>query len=134
MSENELTVIGDWPELSGQVLDQVLCQEFWCEGKLEEPAYAVGLVVSGEAYRLRLNAGTIFLRKGERLDTLPNQPNGMIQYKVVDLSETEGLGGATIAGFEKRALPNGTEVAITFEDGRRLSFVNRDEVTSYQLS
>ncbi len=134
MSENELTVIGDWPELSGQVLDQVLCQEFWCEGKLEEPAYAVGLVVSGEAYRLRLNAGTIFLRKGERLDTLPNQPNGMIQYKVVDLSETEGLGGATIAGFEKRALPSGTEVAITFEDGRRLSFVNRDEVTSYQLS
>ncbi len=134
MSENELTVIGDWPELSGQVLDQVLCQEFWCEGKLEEPAYAVGLVVSGEAYRLRLNAGTIFLRKGERLDTLPNQPNGMIQYKVVDLSETEGLGGAIIAGFEKRALPSGTEVAITFEDGRRLSFVNRDEVTSYQLS
>ncbi len=134
MSENVLTVIGDWPELSGQVLDQVLCQEFWCEGKLEEPAYAVGLVVSGEAYRLRLNAGTIFLRKGERLDTLPNQPNGMIQYKVVDLSETEGLGGATIAGFEKRALPSGTEVAITFEDGRRLSFVNQDEVTSYQLS
>ena len=134
MSENELTVIGDWPELSGQVLDQVLCQEFWCEGKLEEPAYAVGLVVAGEAYRLRLNAGTIFLRKGERLDTLPNQPDGMIQYKVVDLSETEGLGGATIAGFEKRALSSGTEVAITFEDGRRLSFVNRDEVTSYQIS
>ncbi len=134
MSENELTVIGDWPELSGQVLDQVLCQEFWCEGKLEEPAYAVGLVVAGEAYRLRLNAGTIFLRKGERLDTLPNQPDGMIQYKVVDLSETEGLGGATIAGFEKRALSSGTEVAITFEDGRRLSFVNQDEVTSYPLS
>ena len=134
MSENELTVIGDWPELSGQVLDQVLCQEFWCEGKLEEPAYAVGLVVAGEAYRLRLNAGTIFLRKGERLDTLPTQPDGMIQYKVVDLSETEGLGGATLAGFEKRALSSGTEVAITFEDGRRLSFVNRDEVTSYQIS
>ena len=125
MSDSELTVIGDWPELSGQVLDKVLCQEFWCDGKLEEPANAVGLAVAGEWYRLIINAGTIFLRKGEKLSTLPNQPDGMIQYKVVDLSETEGLCGSTITGFEKRALPSGVEVAITLDDGRKLCFVNQ---------
>lgn len=134
MSDSELTVIGEWPELSGQTLDTVLCQEFWCDGKLEEPANAVNLSVAGEWYRLIINAGTIFLRRGERLSPLPNQPDGMIQYKVVDLGENEGLSGSTITGFEKRALPAGAEVAITLDSGRKLCFVNQDEVTSYQLS
>lgn len=134
MSDSEPNVIGEWPELSGQVLEQLLCQEFWYDGKLEEPANAVGMVVGGEWYRLIIDSGTIFVRKGERLTPGPNQPGGLIQYKIVDVSQNEGLGGSTIAGFDKRALPSGAEVALTLADGRKLAFVNQDEVTSYQLS
>ena len=133
MSDEEPHVVGQWPDLSGKVLEQVLCQEFWYDGKLEEPANAIGLLAGGQWYRLMINQSTVFLRQGEGLSANPTQPDALIQYKTVDLGADQGLAGGTISTFDKRALGEGAQVEIAFADGRRLIFTNKDEVTSYEV-
>ena len=59
----EVEVNGYWPKIKRQTLQEMIVQQFWYEGVLEEPANVVYLKVNNGWFRLYFDYGIVLWRK-----------------------------------------------------------------------
>jgi hypothetical protein len=126
-------IVGTEPPIAGKVCDALLCQEFWHDGVLEEPANVTFLQFSGEWHRLYFDSGIVFWRDAPNAPETHGEPELKAEYRVVDVGRRYGLVGRELKGVRYRALPeHGSEVTLEFEGGTRLVFRNEHDITGYE--
>lgn len=109
----QLEIHGTPPRLAQLRCDELLCEQYWRGGKLEETANVIYQTERPQGYVIAdLNAEA-------RLD---------------DLGARVGLAGRTLDHYTTLAVPGGCEVAFHFDSGQSVVFRNVDDRTSFDLS
>ena len=113
----ELEVNGHWPQIENQSLQEMIVQEFWYDGVLEEPANVVYLKIDSHWFRLYFDCGIVFWRQdNEGLeDELASRSNDT-GYPLIDLAEHLGVKGSEILQCKGKVVPGGSEVELQFKD------------------
>jgi hypothetical protein len=130
-SESPLEVNGTPSNLVGKRCEALVCQEYWYNNKLVEPANAICLCADGRWYRLYFDCGIIFWRaEGGPLESLEAlELKG--SYRVVDLATPRGLRSRRIIGCQMKPIDYGSQVVLSFEGGTQLVFRNLEGITTY---
>lgn len=134
--ERMLEFNGSQPYLSGVVIQSLLCQEYWYNGHLEEPANIVFLQVNDFWYRLYFDYGTIFWRDdGPDGLVYENEKTNGDEFRTIDLCERFALRGRAIADCSSETV-NQYDSKVTFhiEGGGSLAFVNINDRTEIEPS
>ena len=131
MAVEDLDVVGVWPDLTGKTLDQLIAQESWFEGELDDEANVIWLQVAGDWHRLYFDNDAIYWA------TAPNGPRAKDaapdeepEFPLNDLTAKFSLGGATVSSTNGQWIEDGTEVTLHFEGGKTVTFRNRFDTTT----
>ena len=61
--EPNLDIDGTFPQLIGEVVDSIICEQFWYNGVLEDSANVIHLLINKNWHRLYFDCGIVFWRK-----------------------------------------------------------------------
>jgi hypothetical protein len=126
-----LEIIGNPPELAGRRCEEILCQEYWHEGKLLEPVNAVFLKFGETWHRLCFDFGIVFWRSGNERPKGFSAPEFMANYPIVDLAGKHQVKGKILDCYVSSAIPEGSQVSFRFCSGEVLTFRNIGDLTDY---
>ncbi|MDK2594048.1 hypothetical protein [Pseudoalteromonas obscura] len=129
---SKLEFNGAVPDIEGKVVSELFCIEIWHNGELEEPANEVYLKVGDSWYRHYFDCGIIFWRSNSKAPASYCMDELGCYFKVVNLKEELLLTSLTLTTLNFREILGGSESTFTFSDGRTISFLNVDDITSYQ--
>ncbi|OHX35991.1 hypothetical protein BJL95_02825 [Methylomonas sp. LWB] len=133
MEPEELSVNGEWPDLKTKVIEKLIAQEYWYQGKLEEAANVIWLKISGKWYRLYFDYGIVFWRESnETPHYVKPEASGDYDYPLNDLTEKCDLSGKAIESCEGSVITGGSQVVFKFENGKIIKFKNIDDFTSIE--
>ena len=134
MIDPELDINGQWPKLDGAQLQELLCEEFWYDEKLEEPANIVHIKTNGKWIRLYFDHAIIFWRdKSKRPESSSIVENSVkTEYRVVDLAEINNLKGEVIESVVPTNIEGGSQVEFSFGNGTTVKFKCINDVTTYE--
>ncbi len=106
------------PKLSGHLCDELLCQQYWYQGKLVDEVDVLFIKADGRWHELYFENGTIFWRApGEMPAPFEEKKADPFSYPRIDLGENHGIKGKLIMDCETEPLLDGAEVIITLETG-----------------
>lgn len=132
MDRAVLEVHGEWPQLAGSRCDAVIAEQYWHDGELSEPANVIWLRADSAWHRLVIDCGVVFWRSAD----VGPEAYGMSglggAVRLEDVGRELDLAGEIIDGITGVAVPGGADVWIGFRSGRRITFRNRDDHTTYQ--
>jgi hypothetical protein len=126
-----LKIDGVPPQLEGQLCEELLCQQYWHKGRLEDEADVVLLKVADVWHQLYFDDGVVhWATQDEELGPGGDERDGMFAYPIVDLGADLGVRGQRIAGCATEDTGEGERVTLFFDNGPRVDFVNRGDRTS----
>lgn len=127
---DEPSIVGEWPSLRGGEIQELIAQEFWCDGKLEDEANVLYLKVSNEWHRLYFDYEIVFWQKGPNGIDDPSADRGKeFGYPLRDLKEELGLNDQTIVECTRELLSNGVAVLFQFSNGKHIQVSSVDDQT-----
>lgn len=133
MKKNEPELDGEWPDLEGKALQELLAQECWYQKDLEEEANVVLIKVEGAWHHLYFDMGILFCRMSQdEPHEIKPEDRAEISYHLRDLGADLDLVGRVIKSCTARAIPGGSKVEISLEGGKKISFKNVNNMTSYE--
>ncbi len=132
--EPEISINGQWPKLEGTQLEELLCEEFWYDQKLEEQANIIHIKVNNKWLRLYFDYGTIFWRnKSKKPEQSKFIQNGIkTEFRVIDLAKLKNIKGEFITKVDPSNITGGSQVLFSFSNGVKIKFKNIDDVTEYE--
>lgn len=114
----DASIVGEWPNLIGGVVQEIIAQEFWCDGILEDEANVLYLKVSDKWHRLYFDYEIIFWKTGPNGIDDPSADRGKeFGNPLRDLVQELDLSGQKITKCERLILPNGIAVNFQFSNG-----------------
>ncbi|MBE9537409.1 MAG: hypothetical protein IMF07_09555 [Proteobacteria bacterium] len=133
MKKNEPEINGEWPDLEGKTLQELLAQECWYQKDLEEEANVILIKAEGTWHHLYFDMGTLFCRMSQdEPHEITTEDRAEISYHLRDLGVDLDLVGRVIKSCSAKVIPGGSKVEIGFEGGKKISFKNVDNMTSYE--
>ena len=134
MKNEPLEIDGNWPDLEGKRLQQLLAQECWYQKDLEEEANVVLIKLEGGWHHLYFDMGTLFCRMSQD-EPHAVTPLGSAEtsYHLRDLGADFDLVGRVIKSCTARVIPGGSELEFAFEGGKKICFKNIDNLTRYEV-
>lgn len=127
----KLEVNGHWPKIEKQSLQEMIVQEFWYDGVLEESANVVYLKINSHWFRLYFDCGIVFWRQdNEGLEDDFASRSNDTGYPLIDLAENLRVKGAEIIQCRGRIIAGGSEVEFQFSDNPPIIFQCINDVTS----
>ncbi|WP_133178656.1 hypothetical protein [Shewanella decolorationis] len=128
---SELEVNGHWPKVENNQLQELIIQEFWYDGVLEEPVNVAYLKVSNLWYKLYFDCGIVFWRQGhEGLEDELASRNKDTEYPIKDLAEELGIKGSEITSCSGKVILEGSEVELKIKGHKALVFQCINDVTT----
>ncbi len=133
MEKNEPEINGNWPDLEGNRLQEMLAQECWFQKDLEEEANVVLIKVEGIWHHLYFDSAIIFWRiSSDEPHEIKPADRAEVSYHLRDLGSELELSGRIIKSCTARAIRGGSEVEFDFDGGKKITFKNVDNLTSYE--
>lgn len=121
------------PRLSGRECEELICQQYWQEGKLVKAVDVLYIKSQDRWSQLYFENCTVFWRFQEEGPTAyPDQENDRFKYPLIDLGDKYQLKGEVIAECEAVPVINGAKVNLVFERGDKLVISCVDNETSFQ--
>ena len=124
-------MIGEAPDLNGQVCESLLAEEYWYEGELSSPANVVWIRISNAWHRLAIDNGVIFWRRSADSPKEYTMPELNAEVRIADIGKALRLTGELMVGYNARRISGGSEIEFGFGTGKRLLFRNVDDQTDY---
>lgn len=122
------------PRLTNQVCEDLICQEYWYRGKLEQAVDALFLKVNGRWHQLYFDAGIIFWRILEETPTsFEQQPGDPFVYRLIDVGEKFAVKECVITDCMTEPLIEGVRVSLVFEDKGSLIVKHSENKTSLRF-
>ena len=119
------------PRLEGQDLQELICQQYWYNDRLEQEADVIYLKVNGHWHQLYFENGVIFWRNMDESPTAFEQKAGdPFKYPFVDLAEKHDLKDHTIKEYLAEVIPDGARISLTFDRRGTLMFIDREDKTT----
>ncbi|MEZ6037512.1 MAG: hypothetical protein R3F29_08530 [Planctomycetota bacterium] len=131
MGPGQLEVHGKWPELRGQHCDACIAEEYWFEGTLEVPANVVWLRAGATWHRLVIDCGIVFWSTRVAGPEAYEMPELRAEVRLRDLGRELAMAGETIEEIAGAPASGGVDVWIVFRSGRRVTFRDRDDHTTW---
>jgi hypothetical protein len=126
-----LDINGDQPRLEGLVCEEVQAVQFWHAGQLEEPVNVAHLKFDESWFRLYFDHGIIFWRSGDGPQEDFDAPEIQAVYRLDDIGRRHDLIGLTLSAVDSHPTQRGSQVVLTFQGGRTVTFFDEDDRSDY---
>lgn len=119
------------PRLNGRECDELICQQYWQEGKLSKAVDVLYIKSHGRWSQLYFEDCTLFWRSQEQ-GPVPyqQQENDPFKYPLLDLGSKYQLKGEVVADCETVPIVNGVKVNLLFERGDKVVITCVDNETA----
>ena len=124
---NELSINGEWPSLENSVIEELIAQEFWSEGKCEDQVNVLYVKVSGNWVRLYFDYSIIFWRSGD--NGVHDEGADRSMYPLIDLGAQLGVVGNKITSCVGSLIDGGAQVKFKFSGGQSLTVQSINDAT-----
>lgn len=129
----DVEVIGTEPELQGLCCEELICEGFVADGKLEADANVVFIRAGGFWHRLVIDAGVVFWRKQEQEPTPWVVPEKDWFYPHRNVAEEFGLSGQEIDSIRIGRQNDAVEVLVCFRNGKSFALKNANDASSFAV-
>jgi len=130
-----LEINGIPPRLTNQLCEELLCQQYWYQGKLAQEVDALLLKVNGRWHQLYFDAGIVFWRIQQEAPVPVEQPAGTpFAYPLINIGEQFAIEDAIISDCITEPLVGGARVTLVFEDKGSLLITHSDNKTRLQFN
>ncbi|WP_462158267.1 hypothetical protein [Pseudoalteromonas sp. GB56] len=132
MNTEQIEVNGDWPNLEGKVLDDLVCVECRYNENDVERANSIYLKCEESWYRLYFDCGIIFWRKADEGPTDYDMPEFESTFRNVLVGDIIGVNGLKICSVTVKSFDYGSEVQFVFENKQQITFFDVNDVSDYR--
>ena len=130
-----LEINGIPPKLTNQVCEELLCQQYYYEGKLVQEVDILLLKINGRWHQLYFDAGVVFWRIKQGAPEPNVQEEGSpFSYPLLDIGEQYGLRDCTISEVLTEPLVEGVRVSLVFDEQGTLLITNSDNMTHMKFN
>ena len=130
-----LKIDGIPPRLTEQLCEELICQQYWHQGKLVQEVDILFLKVNGRWHQLYFDAGIVFWRiQQEAPVPVEQQARSPFAYPLINLGEKFGIKNGIIADCTTESLVEGARVTLVFEDKGTLFITHSDNKTRLQFN
>lgn len=130
MAVEDLDIVGEWPTFQGKTLEQLIAQQSWFEGELDDEANVVWLQIGGEWHRLYFDSDAVYWTTASSGPRIPEGDTDAPDFPLNDLGATHHLIGQTVTHLDGGWNENASMVTFRFENGKSLTFRNRFDTTT----
>ena len=127
-----LEINGIQPKLEGHVCDELICQQYWYNGKMADEVDVLFIKADGRNHQMYFENGVVFWRNQHDIPKSFKQKSGdAFAYPLVDIGEKCQLKNRLITGLLVEPMPEGAKVTFEFEKGGVLVIYhlgNRSEI------
>lgn len=121
------------PKLSGRECQELICQQYWYQGKLENEVDMLSIKANDRWHLLYFENGVIYWRlQKEGPKPFEEKDEDPFKYPHIDLAAQYGIKGHMIEDCESQAMPDGARVIITFEHAGKVIVSCMDNQTRIQ--
>lgn len=111
-----LEIDGIQPKLEGHICDELICQQYWQNGKMADEVDVLFIKADGRSHQLYFENGVVFWRNQQDTPQSYKQKSGdTFAYPLVDLGEKYQLKNRLITGLQVESLVQGAKVTFEFE-------------------
>jgi len=129
-----LKIDGIPPRLTEQLCEQLICQQYWHQGKLVQEVDILFLKVNGHWHQLYFDAGRVFWRIQKVAPVQVEQLAGdTFSYPLINIGEKYALQNCIISDCITESLGEGVRITLIFEDRGSLLVTYSDDNTRLQF-
>jgi len=122
------------PRLTNQECEELLCQQYYNQGQLQQEVDVLLLKVNKRWHQLYFENGVVFWRlQDEEPRAVETQPGDPFNYPLIDIGEKYSLKQSVINDCVTESLLNGARVSFVFEDKGTLIISHNDNKTSLRF-
>jgi len=130
-----LQIDGIPPRLANQRCEELLCQQYWQQGKLVQEVDTMLLKVNGRWHQLYFDEGIVFWRIVQTAPVpVTPKPGDPFVYPLIDIGEKYAVKDAFIADYLTEPLVEGARVTLIFADQGALIITHSDNRTRLQFN
>ena len=130
-----LEIDGQPPRLINQLCEELICQQYWYQGKLAQEVDTLFLKVNERWHQLYFDAGIVFWRIQQQAPVPVEQPAGSpFAYPLINISEQFAIKGCIITDCITEPLVEGARVTLVFEGKGTLFITHSDNRTRLQFN
>ena len=122
------------PKLTNQVCEELICQQYWYEGKLAQEVDGLFLKVNGRWHQLYFDSDIVFWRiQQEAPKSYEARPDDPFVYRLVDVGEKYAVQDCVIADCITEPSVDGVRVLVSFENKGSLIVMHSENKTSLRF-
>ena len=132
--DSSLEINGKFPHIEQKDLSKLICEQFWYDGELKDPANVVHLCVDNHWFRLYFDCGIIFWRDQSAAPepySYLDKSAAKVETRLQNLLNEIGVESCLIVCVEAREISGGSMVKIALSSGAVIEFKNVADVSSY---
>ena len=127
-----LKIDGIPPRLTEQLCEELICQQYWHQGKLVQAVDILFLKVNGRWHQLYFDAGMVFWRLQQEAP-VEQQAGEIFAYPLINIGEKFAIQKDIITDCITETLGEGARVTLVFEDKGSLLITYNDNSTRLQF-
>jgi hypothetical protein len=129
-----LEINGIPPRLTEQLCEQLICQQYWYQGKLVQEVDVLYLKVNGRWHQLYFEEGIVFWRtqRHEPL-SIEQQEASPFDYPLIDIGQKFGIKDCIITDCITEPSVEGARVTLVFADKGSLFITHSEGKTRLQF-
>lgn len=121
------------PKLEGRECEELICQQYWQEGKLNKELDVLFVKCHGRWHQLYFEDTTVYWRTQDEQPVPYEEKEGdPFKYPLIDLGKKHSLKGELITDCITEPMVGGAKVSLAFERGDKLIFSCVDSETRIQ--
>ena len=121
------------PKLTGRACEELICQQYWYEGKLAKEVDILSIKSNGRWHLLYFENSTIYWRMQDEAPIPFEEKEGdPFKYPHLDLGLSYGVKGDTVDDCVSESMPDGARVIISFEQAGKVIISSIDNQTRIQ--
>ena len=129
-----LKIDGIPPRLTEQLCEELICQQYWHQGKLVQEVDILFLKVNGHWHQLYFDTGMVFWRIQQVAPVQVEQQAGdTFSYPLINIGEKFAIKNCIIVDCITESLGEGVRVTLIFEDKGSLLVTYSDDNTRLQF-
>jgi hypothetical protein len=125
---------GVQPKLEGHVCEELVCQQYWYNGKIANEVDVLFIKADGRCCQLYFENGVVFWRNQQELpQPVEQKPGDTFAYPLIDIGEKYQLKNRLITVLNLEPMPQGAKVTFEFENGGILVIYHQENRSEIRL-
>jgi len=130
-----LEINGIPPRLTEQLCEELICQQYWYQGKMAQEVDALFIKVNWRWYQLYFDAGIVFWRTQSEAPAPVKQLAGSpFSYPLINIGEQYDIKDCFITDCITEPLVDGARVTLVFEDKGCVIITHSENKTRLQFN